>query len=136
MSIESSGRMRRSSQPQPRNLVVKVNLSGAEKEALQSAAARRHLALAAYVAETALAAAEGRVVPVNDFEREVLRELMRVASALMDSHGRLKDAMARQETAGTDLSALEAAAAAIGQHATGAQDVLFRVAKLLPRRAR
>jgi hypothetical protein len=130
------GGMRRRSQQQPRNLTVKVSLSGAEKEALQSAAARRHKALAAYVAETALAAAEGRVVPVNDLEREVLRELIRVTGALMDSHGRLMEAMARQETAGTDISALEAAAAAIGQRATAAQDVMFKVAKLLPRRAR
>jgi hypothetical protein len=135
MSSEPGG-MRRRSQQQPRNLVVKVNLSGAEKEALRAAAARRHLAVGAYVAETALAAAEGRVVPVNDFEREVLRELMRVTGALMDSHGRLKEAMARQETAGTDISALEAAAAAIGQGATAAQDVMFRVSKVLPRRAR
>ena len=61
---------------------------------------------------------------------------MRVACALMDSHGRLKEAMARQETAGTDISALEAAAAAIGQGATVAQDIMFRVSKVLPRRAR
>jgi hypothetical protein len=63
MTSETGGRMRRRSQQQPRNLVVKVNLSGAEKEAPRSAAARRHLAVSAYVAETALAAAEGRVVP-------------------------------------------------------------------------
>ena len=130
------GGMRRNSHQQPRNLAVKVSLSGSEKEALQSAAARRHLALAAYVAETALAAAEDRVVPVNDFEREVLRELIRVAYALMDSHGHLKEAIARQETAGTDISALETAAAAIGQGAAAAQDVMFKVAKTLPRRAR
>jgi Holliday junction resolvasome RuvABC endonuclease subunit len=61
---------------------------------------------------------------------------MRVTSALMDSYGRLKEAMARQETAGTDISALEVAAAAIGQGATAAKDVMFRVSKVLPRRAR
>jgi len=57
--------MRRSSGPEPRNRAVTVKLSGSEKTAIEAAAARRHLSLSGYIAEVALAAAEGRMVPVR-----------------------------------------------------------------------
>jgi hypothetical protein len=60
------GAMRRSSGPEPRNRAVTVKLSGSEKTAIEAAAARRQLSLSAYIAEVALAAAEGRTVQVHD----------------------------------------------------------------------
>lgn len=129
--------MRRSSDQQPRNQALTVKLSASEKAAMQSAAARRQLSLAAYVAETALAAAEGRTVPVSDTEREILRELMRVGSLLSLCRTQLAEAAARQEATGVPGPDLESAAACCKQAGARADDVAIKVSRLLlPRRAR
>jgi hypothetical protein len=105
--------MRRNSQQQPRSQAVSVKLSVSEKAALQAAAARRRLSVAAYVAETVLAAAEGRTVPVGDTERELLRELIRVGNLLSSCRTQLAEAAERQEASGVPSPDLEAAAAAV-----------------------
>jgi hypothetical protein len=136
MGSESGGRMRRSSHQQPRNQAMTVKLSASEKAAMQSAAARRHLSLAAYVAETALAAAEGRTVPVGDMEREILRELMRVRSLLSICRAQLAEAADRQEATGVPGLDLESAAARCKEAGTRAEDVAIKLSRTLLRRAR
>jgi Mobilization protein NikA len=135
MSSEPGGRMRRSSQQQPRNQALTVKLSPSEKAAIQSAAAQRQLSLAAYVADTALAAAEGRTVPVGDTERELLRELMRVGTLLSLCRAQLVEAAAHQGAAGVPGPDLESAAACCKQAGVRAYDVAVKLSRILRRRA-
>lgn len=128
--------MRRSSDQQPRNQALTVKLSASEKAAMQSAAARRQLSLAAYVAETALAAAEGRTAPVGDTEREILRELMRVGNLLSLCRTQLTAAAAGQAATGVPIPDLESAAACCKQAGAQADDVAIRLSRTLRRRTR
>jgi hypothetical protein len=128
--------MRRSSQQQPRNQALTVKLSASEKAAIQSAATQRQLSLAAYVADTALAAAEGRTVPVDDTEREMLRELMRVGNLLSWCRTQLAEATARQEATGGPGPDLESVAACCKQAGARADDVAIKLSRTLRRRTR
>jgi hypothetical protein len=125
--------MRRSSQQQPRSQAVTVKLSDSEKSAVQSAAARRQLFLAAYIAETALAAAEDRTVPVGDTEREMLRELIRIGNLLSSCRAQLAEAAARQEATGVPGPDLESAARC-KQAGAQADDVAIKLSRILRRR--
>jgi hypothetical protein len=131
MSSEPGG-MRRRSEQQPRNQAVTVKLSSPEKTAIQSAAARRHLSVGAYIAEVALAAAEGRTVPVNDTERELLRELMPIGAFLEGCFSQLYEAMKRQEATGVPDPDLKSTLARVEQSCDKANDVTLKVARLLP----
>ena len=126
--------MRRTSQQQTRTQSVTVKLSASEKAAVQSAAAQRQLSLAAYVADTALAAAEGRTVPVGDTERELLRELMRVGTLLSLCRTQLVEAAAHQAAAGAPGPDLESAAACCKQAGARADDVAIKLSRILRRR--
>jgi hypothetical protein len=124
--------MRRTRQQQPRNQAVTVKFSSSEKAAVQAAATRRHVSLGAYVAEVALAAAEGRTVPVHDTERQLLGELMPVGTLLNACWGQLYEAMKRQEAAGVPEPDLKSILARIEQSADKADEVMLKVARLLP----
>jgi hypothetical protein len=124
--------MRRGSEQQPRNQAVTVKLSSSEKTAIQSAAARRHLSVGAYIAEVGLAAAEGRTVPVHDTERQLLAELMPVAHFLKSCWGQLYEAMKRQEATGVPDPDLKSILARVEQSCDKADAVTIKVSRLLP----
>ena len=63
---------------EPRDHVVKVKLSAAERASLSAAAERVGMALAAYIGQAAMDAAEHRAVPVSELQRQMLTELIRV----------------------------------------------------------
>jgi hypothetical protein len=128
--------MRRTRQQEPRAQAVTVKLSITEKAAVQSAAARRQLSVGAYIADTALAAAEGRTVQVGDTEREMLRELIRVGNLLSICRTQLADAVERLEATGVPGPDLGPAAACCERAGTRADDVAIRVSRLLRRSAR
>ncbi len=69
------GRGRRPREQKPREYVVKVKLSAAEKASMSAAAERAGLAVAAYLGQAGLDAAEHRAVPVPVMQQEMLREL-------------------------------------------------------------
>jgi hypothetical protein len=123
--------MRRRSEQQPRQAVT-VKLSSSEKTAIQSAAARRRLSLGAYIAETAIAAAEGQTVPVNDTERALLGELMPIGAFLKGCRGQLYEAMKRQEATGVPDPDLKSILARVEQSCDKADAVTIKVAWLLP----
>ena len=125
--------MRRTKQQEPRAQAVTVKLSTVEKTAVQAAAARRQLSVAAYIAEPALAAAEGRTVPVGDTEWELLRELIRVGNLLSSCRTQLAEALARQDETGAPDHGLEAAVVSCKQAGARADDVAIRVSRLLQR---
>jgi hypothetical protein len=137
MSNEQSGGMRRRSGQQPRSQVVTVKLSAEEKAMLQAAAERRVLSLGAFVAETSLAAAANRTVPVGDVEREILRELIRISGQLYGCQARLAEAGGRLETAGIPRPDLEPAVADLRKSCDSVDDAMLMVSRLLrPRRRR
>jgi hypothetical protein len=80
-----------------------------------------------------LAAAEGRTVPVHDTEREILRTLMPIAGRLHACFGELYEAVARQEATGIPDPGLKAALAHVTQSCDTIDDVMLKVARLLPR---
>jgi hypothetical protein len=124
--------MRRPSQQQPRNQSVTLKLSSTEKTSIQSAAARRHLSLGAHIAEVALAAAEGRTVPMHDTERQLLGELMLITQFLESSWGQLYEAMKRQQATGVPDADLKSVLAHVEQSADKANEVTRKVSRLLP----
>ena len=87
--------------------------------------------MAAYVAETALAAAEGRTVPVDDTEREMLRELMRVGNLLSSCRTQLAEAAVRQQATGIPGPDLESVAARCKQAGARANDVAIKLSPIL-----
>lgn len=125
--------MRRNRQQRPRSQAVTVKFSGEEKSALQAAAARRQLAVAAYIADTALAAAEGRTVPVSDTEREMLGELIRIGNLLSTCRTKLTEAAARQDPTGLADPVLKSAAASCEQAGARASAAAIKLSRVLRR---
>jgi hypothetical protein len=66
--------------------VVKVKVSAAEKASMSAAAEQAGLAVAAFLGQAGLDAAEHRAVPVPVWQQELLRELVR-ASQLVRGAG-------------------------------------------------
>ncbi len=79
---------------------VTVKLSAAEKATLAGAADRAGMALAAYLCEAAMDAAEHRAVLVPVLQREMLAELMRVAGLARRIGVNLNQAVARLNATG------------------------------------
>jgi mobilization protein NikA len=98
------GRGRRPREQKPRAHVVKAKVSAAEKASLSAAAEQAGLAVAAYLVQAGLDAAEHRAVPVPVFQQEMLRELVRV-------RGMVRQAVARLNASGEPGPDLEPAAA-------------------------
>jgi hypothetical protein len=80
------GRGRRPREQEPREYVVKVKVSAAEKASMSAAAEQAGLAVAAFLGQAGLDAAEHRAVPVPVWQQELLRELVR-ASQLVRGAG-------------------------------------------------
>lgn len=103
----SVGAGRRSRESEPRQHKVTVRLSDAELAAVIAAADRAGLAPAAYIARTAVDAAEHRVAPIAEVQREALRELIRAAELAYRMSVNLEQAVARLNVIGApgpDLS--------------------------------
>ena len=94
---ESSGkgRGRRPREQKPREYVVKIRLSAAEKASMSTAAERAGLALAAYLAQAGPDAAEHRAVPVPVMQQEMLRELAQASGLVRRIGTNLNQAVAR-----------------------------------------
>lgn len=128
--------MRRKREQQPRAYSLTVKLSAAEKAAIGSAAAMRHLSVAAHVADVALAAAEGRAVPAGDTERELLGELIGIYTLLSMCCTRLTEISERLEATGVPGPDLEPVAARGKEAFDRAVDAAGRLSRTLRRRAR
>jgi hypothetical protein len=88
-----------------------VKLSAAERATLAAAADRAGMALAAYLCEAAMDAAEHRAVPVPKVQREILAELLRVRGLVRRIGVNLNQAVARLNATGEPGPDLESAAA-------------------------
>jgi hypothetical protein len=96
--VETGGR--RSRGQERREHPVTVKLSAAEKATLSGAAERAGKALATYLCEVGLDAAEHRAVPVPVMQREMLAELMRVAGLVRRIGVNQNQAVARLNATG------------------------------------
>jgi len=83
------GRGRRPREQQPREHVIKAKLSAAEKASLSAAAEQDGLAVAAYLVQAGLDAAEHRAMPIPVFQQEMLRELVRIRGLVHQAVARL-----------------------------------------------
>lgn len=96
---------------EPRDHVVKVKLSAAERASLSAAAERVGMALAAYIGQAAMDAAEHRAVPVSELQRQMLTELIRVAGLVRRAGVNLNQAVARLNATGQPGGDLKPSAA-------------------------
>lgn len=94
------GRGRRPREQKPREYVVKVKLSAAEKASISAAAEQDGLALAAYLGQASLDRAEHRAVPVPVLQQEMLRELARASWLVRRIGANLNQAVARLNATG------------------------------------
>jgi mobilization protein NikA len=105
------GGVRRRRGQEERRRPVTVKLSAAERATLAAAADRAGMALAAYLCEAAMDAAEHRAVPVPKAQREILAELIRVRGLVRRAGVNLNQAVARLNAVGQPGADLEPAAA-------------------------
>ncbi len=125
----SLGGGRRRTRGQERREPITVKLSAAEKAALSDAAERAGMALAAYVCEAAMDAAEHRAVPVPKMQRELLAELLRVAGLVRRAGTNLNQAVARMNATGEpgpDLGPSAAYCTRVLDHVDQAAEVIKR----------
>ena len=92
--------VRRARAQEPRVRRVTVRLSAAEGTTLAAAADRAGMALATYLCEAAMDAAEHRSVPVPKMQREMLAELIRVRGLVRRIGVNLNQAVARLNATG------------------------------------
>lgn len=85
---------------QRREFRVTVKFTADEKTDVQRAAERSGQAIAAYVGQAAIDAADLRAVPAARVERETLKELIRVAGLIRRSGTLLNQAVARLHSTG------------------------------------
>ena len=105
------GRGRRPREQKPRGYVVKAKLSAAEKASMSAAAEQAGLALAAYLVQASLDAAEHRAVPVPVLQQEMLRELAQASRLVGRIETSLNQAVARLNAVGEPGPDLEPAVA-------------------------
>jgi len=96
---------------EPRELVIKVKLSAAEKAKVAAAAARAGLAPAAWAGQALMDAAEHRAVAVPVMQRETLAELFRLAGLVRRAGVNLNQAVTRLNATGEAGPDLEPSAA-------------------------
>lgn len=96
----SVGAGRRSRESEPRQHKVTVRLSDAELAGVIAAADRAGLAPAAYIARAGVDAAEHRVAPIAEVQREALIELIRAAELAYRMSVNLEQAVARPNATG------------------------------------
>lgn len=115
----TAGSGRRPRDGAKRGHAVTVKLSDAEKALLSEAAARAGLALAAYLSQAALDAAEHRAVPVPVMQREILTELILARGLVRRAGTRLSQAVARLNATGVpgpDLAPAAGYVARVARH--------------------
>ena len=132
----SSGTRRRPRCTPPRDAVVRVKFTAAEKTTLEQAANRTGLSLAAYVGQAAMDAAEHRAAPVDSIHREVLAELIRAGNLVRRAGTNLNQAVARLHTTGQPGPDLAPAADWIARVAVEVEDASLAVSRRLTRQTR
>jgi hypothetical protein len=132
----SSGAGRRPRGTPPRDVVVRVKFTAAEKTALDQAAARTSLSLGAYVGQAAMDAAEHRAAPVDTILRELLLELIRAGNLVRRAGTNLNQAVARLHSTGQPGPDLAPAADRIARVAAHVDDASLAVSRRLRRRTR
>ncbi|MGH3188215.1 MAG: plasmid mobilization protein [Streptosporangiaceae bacterium] len=132
MAAEASlrGGGRRTRGKERREYPVTVKMSKTEKVTLSAAAQRAGMALAAYVCEAAMDAAEHRAVPVSKMHREMLAELINLAGLVRRAGTNLNQAVTRLNATGEPGPDLGASAA----YCTRVLDHVDRAAELIRRR--
>lgn len=132
----SSGARRRQRCTPPRDIVVRVKFTAAEKATLEQDADRRALSLGAFIAEAAMDAAEHRAAPVDSIDREVLGELIRIRGLLGHAGSNLNQAVARLHSTGQPGPDLAPAADWVARVAEHVDDASLAVSRRLTRRTR
>jgi predicted ATPase len=94
-----------------REHVVKVKYSKAEKASLSAAAEQVSMAVAAYLGQVGLDAAENRAMPVPMMYQKMLAELLRASGIMRRAGVNLNQAVARLNATGVPGPDLEPAAA-------------------------
>lgn len=113
----------------PREHVVKVKLSAAEKASMAAAAEREGLALAAYLGQAGMDRAEHRAVPVPALQQEMLTVLLRAESLVSRAGANVNQAVARFHATGQpglDLEAAVAYCARVARHLEEAAELVRR----------
>jgi hypothetical protein len=126
-----SGARRRQRCTPPRDAVVRVKFTAAEKTALADAADRTALALAAYIGRAAMDAAEHRAAPVDNIDREILLELIRARNLVGRAGGNLNQAVARLHATGQPGPDLAPAAAYLTRVTAHVDDAALAVSRKL-----
>jgi hypothetical protein len=96
---------------QVRSRAITVKLSPGEYADVHAAAERAGMALSAWVGITSTAAARHEAVPLRQFQREVIRELVRCGWQLGKAGVNLNQAVAKLNATGAPDNRLEASAA-------------------------
>lgn len=132
----SSGARRRPRGTPPRDIVVRVKFTAAEKATLEQVADRTGLSLGAYVGQAAMDAAEHRAAPVDNIDRELLGELIRTRGLVGRAGTNLNQAVAKLHSTGQPSLDLAAAADWVVRVAKHVDDASLAVSRRLRRRAR
>jgi len=132
----SSGARRRQRGTPPRDIVVRVKFTAAEKVTLEQAADRTALSLGAYVGQVAMDAAEHRAAPVDSIDRELLLELMRIRGLLGQAGNNLNQAVAKLNSTGQPGPDLAPAADWVVRVARHVDEASLAVSRRLRRRTR
>ena len=132
----SSGARRRQRGTPPRDIVVRVKFTAAEKAMLEQAADRTALSLGAYVGQVAMDAAEHRAAPVDSIDRELLLELMRIRGLLGQAGNNLNQAVAKLNSTGQPGPDLAPAADWVVRVARHVDEASLTVSRRLRRRTR
>jgi len=109
-TARGGARRPRAQQEEPRRPVT-VKLSAEERAKMADAADRAGMALAAWLCETGMDAAEHRAVPVPKMYREMLAELVRVRGLVRRAGVNLNQAVAQLNATGQPGPDLEPGAA-------------------------
>ena len=132
----SSGARRRQRCTPPRDIVVRVKFTAAEKATLDQAADRTALSLGAYVGQVAMDAAEHRAAPVDSIDRELLLELMRIRGLLGEAGNNLNQAVAKLNSTGQPGPDLAPVADWVVRVARHVDEASLAVSRRLRRRTR
>jgi hypothetical protein len=128
--VNGQGR-RRPRQPVPRTRRVELTLTGEEYRLIEAAARRAGLARRAYIAQAALAAANGGSLGDRESLRRALIELMRAAGLVRRIGTNIHQAVAQLNATGQRAGDLPGYAAGSIRHADHIDEVADTVRKVL-----
>lgn len=112
-----------------REHIVKVKLSTAEKASLAAAAERAGMAVAAYLGQVGLDAAENRAMPAPVMYQKMLAELLRASGLARRAGGNVNQAVARFHATGEpgpDLQPAVAYLIRVARHLDEAAELVRR----------